>query len=43
MQIPTIVKTQNGNVFFLQLSKFSHRYDANLQPIYHDTPTLSWL
>lgn len=42
MKIPTIVKSQDGKVFFLQLSKFSHRYDAKLQPIFGEIPTLSW-
>jgi len=42
MEIPTIVKSQDGKVFFLQFSKFSHRYDAKYQPIFDDVPTLSW-
>ncbi len=42
MKIPTIVKSQSSKVFFLQFSKFAHQYDAFLQPIYGDVPTLSW-
>lgn len=42
MEIPTIVKSNNGRVFFLQLSRFSHQYDAKLQPIFDGALTLSW-